>query len=92
MSHKHARILQEIFREPVSGNIHWRDVESLIHHLGAEVLSTRGANMHLVLNGVEGVVHRPHHGGTCTKQDIRHLREFLASARSTPSQYDEAHK
>lgn len=92
MSHKHLRLLQEIFREPMSANIHWRDIESLLRHLGAETLSTHGAGQHLILNGVEGVVHRPKHGGTCSKQDIRHLRQFLAATGSTLSQYEESHK
>ena len=35
MSHKHDRLIRDIFQDPVSGNIHWRDVESLLHHLGS---------------------------------------------------------
>lgn len=92
MSHKHAHLLKEIFREPVSANIHWRDIESLLRHLGAETLTSHGAGLHLKLNGVEGVVHRPKHGGTCNKQAIRNLRQFLASTGSTLSQYEESHK
>ena len=92
MSHKHARLLKEIFHEPVSGNIHWRDIESLFRHLGAETITSHGAGLHLKLNGVEGMVHRPKHGRTCSKQDIRHLRQFLAAAGSTLSQYEESHK
>ncbi len=80
MSHKHERILGAIFKEPVSGNIHWRDVESLLRHLGAVVGPGHGARMRVVLNGVEGTLHRPHHGGVCTKHDIRHLREYLSAA------------
>jgi len=85
MSHKHARLLNDIFRDPISANLHWRDVESLLLHLGAEIQSSRGAGVHLILNGVEHMAHRPHHGGTCSKQDIRHLREFLAAAGISPS-------
>ena len=85
MSRKHDRILDAIFKEPVSGNIHWRDVESLLAHLGATVEPGHGARMRVVLNGVEGTLHRPHHSGVCGKQDIRHLREYLASAGINPS-------
>jgi hypothetical protein len=91
MSHKHARVLTEVFRDPVRGNIHWRDVESLLHHLGAEMSYTHGARLHVVLNGREGVVHRPHHSGECGKQDIRHLRRYLASAGVTPARYEAEH-
>ncbi len=92
MSHKHEHLLLSIFQEPVSGNIHWRDVESLLHHLGGQVEFIQGARLRVVLNGVEGIVHRPHHSNACTKQEIRHLREFLAHARVTPSLYEEAQK
>lgn len=89
MSHKHKRILKSIFTEPASGNLHWRDVESLLHHLGAEIQSTHGARLAVNLNKVEGQLHRPHHGRTLSKQDVRHLREFLARAGVTLSAYAE---
>ena len=90
MSHKHAELLRTVFHDPVSGNIHWREVESLLHHLGAEVESLSGARLRVRLNGVEGILHRPHHGNTLDKSAVRHLREYLAHARSTPSQYEAA--
>jgi hypothetical protein len=80
MSKKHKRVLAAILQEPVSGNIHWRDVESLLHHLGARIEPGHGARMRVVLNGVEGTLHRPHHSGVCGKHDIRHLREYLTAA------------
>jgi hypothetical protein len=40
----------------------------------------------VLLNGAEGILHRPHHGHTLGRSEILHLREFLARARSTPSQ------
>jgi hypothetical protein len=91
MSHKHAKILAEIFKEPVSGNIHWRDVESLLHHLGAET-QQHGAKVHVFLGQREGILHRPHKSNVSAKQEIRQLREFLASAGVTPALYEQAHK
>ncbi len=80
MSSKHERILASVFTEPVSGNIHWRDVESLLNWLGAEVQPGHGARFRVELNGVEGTLHRPHRSSAASKQDIRHLREFLTAA------------
>ncbi|WP_127478736.1 type II toxin-antitoxin system HicA family toxin [Sulfurivermis fontis] len=80
MSHKHEQLLQTIMHGPASGNIHWREVESMLHHLGASIEPAHGARMRVVLNGVEGFVHKPHHSGTCEKSEIRHLRDFLAAA------------
>jgi hypothetical protein len=80
MGQKYARLLHAILEEPVSGNIHWREVESLLQHLGARIEAGHGARMKVVLNGVEGTLHHPHHSGICSKQDIRHLREYLTHA------------
>jgi len=88
MSHKHKKILKSIFTEPVSGNLHWREVESLLNNLGAEFQRTHGARLTVVLNRVEGQLHRPHHSGALTKHDVRHLREFLARAGVSLSSYE----
>jgi hypothetical protein len=84
MSHSHERLLSAILQEPLSANIHWRDVESLLQHLGAVIEPGHGARLKIVLNGVIGTLHRPHHSGVCTKQDIRHLREYLIAVGISP--------
>ena len=43
MSNKHRHVLEAIFRDPVSSNIQWREVESLLTHLGATVEASHGA-------------------------------------------------
>ncbi|MEW5770743.1 MAG: type II toxin-antitoxin system HicA family toxin [Pseudomonadota bacterium] len=88
MSHKHAHLLQTLFHDPISGNIHWRDVESLLDHLGVEVEPLSGARLRVRLNNVEGVLHRPHHSNVLDRQDVKHLREYLAHAGVTPSLYE----
>ncbi len=88
MSTKHQNLIRLIFHDPISANIHWREVESLLRHLGAEIEPIEGARFRVRLNGVEGVLHHPHHSNTFSKQDIKHLRQYLASARVTPSRYE----
>ncbi|MET0116085.1 MAG: type II toxin-antitoxin system HicA family toxin [Sedimenticola sp.] len=80
MSHKHEKMLAAIFHDPVSGNLHWREIESLLKSLGAEFHELPGARIRLVLNGVEGMLHRPHHSSVLPKHDVRHLRQYLSSA------------
>lgn len=87
MSHKHENLLNAIFHDPINSNIPWREVESLLHHLGATVESLSGTRIHIKLNGHEGTLHRPHHGSTLGREDVKHVREFLARARVTPSLY-----
>lgn len=88
MSHKHQNLLRSIFQDPPSANIHWREIESLLNHLGAELEPLHGARFRVVLNRVEDFLHHPHQGNVCTRQDIKHLREFLARAGVTPSSYE----
>lgn len=92
MSHKHKHLLEAIFRDPVSGNIHWREVESLLRHLGAEIEPLSGARIRVTLNGYEGVLHRTHHGSALNRQHVLSVREYLAHAKATVSQYEENHR
>ena len=80
MNHKQQRTLDAIMKEPASGNIHWRDIESMLKALGAKLESTHGARLHVTLNKAVSTLHRPHHSSVLSKQDVRHLRQFLISA------------
>jgi hypothetical protein len=85
MSHKHEILLRSIFEGPMGSNVHWREVESMLTHLGAKVEPHHGASFRVLLNEVEGFLHRPHNSSTCTKQELRHLRDYLISAGVSPS-------
>lgn len=88
MSHKHEKLIRAIFHDPISGNIHWREIESLLNHLGATIEPLSGARVRVLLNGAEDILHHPHHSNVLGRQDVRHLREYLARARITPSAYE----
>jgi hypothetical protein len=87
MSHRHVNVIRLIFHYPPSGNVHWRDVESLLRHVGASLEPISGARIRVKLNRTEGVLHRPHHSNVLTVTALMHLREFLARAGVTPSLY-----
>jgi len=87
--HKHEHLLEAIFHDPVSANIHWREVESLLHHLGALIEPLSGARLRVRLNGHEDTLHRLQGGSTLGRQEVKHLREFLAHGRMTPSIYEQ---
>lgn len=89
VSQKYRHLIAQLFQNPINANIHWRDIESLLNHLEANVEPLSGARLHVKLNGVEGTLHRPHHSSTLNKEDVKHLREYLARARVTPSLYDQ---
>ena len=80
MSAKQKRLLYSILAEPPNGNTQWRDIESLLKHLGAKVEIVHGARFHIILNGVETSLHKPHNSNVCSKRDIHLLRDYLISA------------
>ncbi|MES9856017.1 MAG: type II toxin-antitoxin system HicA family toxin [Sedimenticola sp.] len=80
MNHKQQHTLETLFKEPVSGNMHWREIESLLKSLGVALQLGHGARIRLQLNYTEGSLHRPHHSGVLSKKEARHLRQFLISA------------
>ena len=88
MSRHHAKLIRTVFHDPPSGNVHWRDIESLLKHVCASVESISGARVRVTLNHMEGVLHRPHHGHTLDASALLHLRGLLARAGVTPSQYE----
>ena len=92
MSRHHANLIRTIFHDPPSGNVHWRDVESLLKHVGASLEPISGARVRVTLNHREAVLHRPHHSNTLDATSLGHVREFLARAGVTPSQYEESRK
>lgn len=88
MSHKHENLIRTIFHDPISGNIQWREVESLLKHLGVEMDQLSGARIRAKLGRAETILHRPHHSNTLDRHAVQHLREFLARGGATPSQYE----
>ncbi|HRE17834.1 MAG TPA: type II toxin-antitoxin system HicA family toxin [Rhodocyclaceae bacterium] len=90
MSHKHETLLRTIFHDPPSGNLHWREVESLLNHVGAKIDNLPGARLHVTINGQEAVLHRPHHNNVLDRQGIKSLREYLARAGVTVSALEKA--
>jgi len=88
MSHRHANLIRQIFHDPPSGNVHWREVESLLRHVGADVEPISGARLRVKLNRMEGILHRPHHSNVLSVSGLMQLRQFLARGGITPSSYE----
>ena len=81
MSHKHDNLLRSILLEAPGTNIHWREIESLLNHLGAHMEPANGARFKVTLNEVTDFLHHPHHSSVCTRDHIKHLKGFLTLAR-----------
>lgn len=85
MSHKHQTLLLTIFHDPIPANVHWREVESLLSHLGATLEPSHGARFKVTLHQDVEFLHHPHHNSECSRDLIKQLRVFLARAGVSPS-------
>ena len=88
MSHKHLTLLRTIFQDPLPTNIHWRELESLLNHLGANIEPSHGARFKVSIGEVVIFLHHPHHNSDCSRDLIKQVREFLAHAGISVSSYE----
>ena len=86
MSKKHQKVLSAIFSDHPSSNIHWKEIESLLIHLGAEFREGSGASLVVIISGIEFSMHRSHHNSTMSKKSLYQLRKFLESVNVTPGE------
>ena len=84
MNKKQQRILEAVFRNPVSGSLAWADIEALLISLGAERSEGRGSRVRFKLNGVRAVFHRPHPEPTTDRGAVRSVRRFIDEAGVKP--------
>lgn len=77
MRRKEQRTLALIFRHPVSGNIPWRDIESLLIELGAEISEREGSRVDVRLFGERRIFHRPHPSPNTDKGAVASIRNWL---------------
>jgi len=81
---KQLRTLSAIFDSPIRAGISWREVESLLVHLGAEVTQGNGSRIRVYLNGRKAVFHKPHPQKEIDKGALRSIKKFLIGAGITP--------
>ena len=53
MSRHHTNLIRAIFHDPPPHNLHWREVETLLRHVGASVEPISGARVRVTLNRIE---------------------------------------
>jgi ABC-type phosphate transport system ATPase subunit len=83
LSKKHQHTLESIFESPARSNILWKEVESLLKALGAELSEGRGSRIRIALNGCRAVFHRPHPRKETNKGAVASMRRFLKTAGVT---------
>ncbi len=80
MNKKYDKILERVFADPVSVDIKWRDIESMLLSLGARIEEGRGSRVKIRLRDKRAVFHQPHPEPNAKRYVVRDLREFLTEA------------
>jgi len=83
MNKKHQKTLEQIFQNPVQAGIVWRDIETMLKALGAEISEGNGSRVRIALNNVRAVFHRPHPKKETDKGAVVSMRRFLKEAGIT---------
>jgi hypothetical protein len=80
LSKKHQKTLNSIFENPIRSDVLWKDVESLLIALNAEISEGRGSRVRIYLNNIRAVFHRPHPKSETDKGALKSMRRFLIEA------------
>ena len=76
LSGSHLRTYETIFQHPVSHNLQWHDVRTLLDHLGDMHMEPNG-NLKVVRNGESLVLHPPRKKDVAETREVLEIRHFL---------------
>lgn len=77
MNSKQKRTLITIYTDSVSASLAWKDIESLLVSIGAEVIEGNGSRVRFHKNGVIASFHRPHPKKEAKSYQVKDARSFL---------------
>ena len=84
MNSKHRKTLISVFSDPVTRNLEWRRIESLLLAVGCELIEGQGSRIAFKRGDLRADFHRPHPGKEAKPYQVRAAREFLKKLEVTP--------
>lgn len=81
---KHHQTLEDIFSEPVDGNIEWSRIEALLVAIGCRVIEGSGSSVTFEKDGRKASFHRPHPRKEALRYRIKQVREYLQQLEIAP--------
>lgn len=84
MNAKHNKTLKKIYEIPTNSGVSWKDIESMLLAIGAEITEGRGSRVRIAFNGLRAVFHRPHPQKEADKGALVAMRRFLREAGVKP--------
>lgn len=84
MNSKQTKTLHLVFSEPISSNIAWKDIESLLVAAGADIIEGKGSRVRFTKSGVIAAFHRPHPKKEAKPYQVKDARLFLIQIGVVP--------
>lgn len=87
LNSRQRKTLEEIFANPVTSDIRFKEVEHLCLALGGSISTkgrTSGSRIRIIIGGLYLNLHEPHPGRTLSKASVKDLRNFLSRLGVTP--------
>ena len=84
MQRKHRKTLERIYEDPLRSSILWKDVESMLQAMGAEISEGSGSRVRISYRDMRAVFHRPHPRKEASKGAVKSIRRFLNEAGVKP--------
>lgn len=79
MNAKHRKTLAALLADPVSRNIPFRDIESLLLAVGCHIREGNGSRVSFVRDGIVWPTHRPHPQKEAKQYQVKEVRDYLAT-------------
>ena len=73
----HQGTYDAVFQHPISRNIQWRELRSMLSSLSETVEEEHNGNLKFTRNGQSLVVHPPRHKNFSDVEELMHIRHFL---------------
>ena len=77
MNSKQTKTLKRVFSDPASSNIAWKDIESLLVAVGAEIVEGNGSRVRFIKSNIIATFHRPHPKKEAKPYQVKDARLFL---------------
>jgi hypothetical protein len=85
MNHRHRKVLHALFAHPVSHNIAYKDVVSVLEELGAEIDNKSGNRIGVKLNGHNAAFNHAQHD--LPAEEVMQVKKFLTTCGVDPAAY-----
>lgn len=84
MNNLQRKTLEQVFANPVNGNLEWRKIESLLLALGCLRTEDAGSSVAFMHSGVSVRFHRPHPQRAALRYRVLDARKFLEAIGVKP--------